>query len=203
MQPKLPREFAGPLGLDLTGPAGTRVAISSDGAAITVTPGTDSTFEPGQSSPRQQMTSWRGRPNGCPGSSWYRSRVTVMRRPASSTPSTSSRAESGRIWPNAVKPDRRADRAGRSRLTRWHPAWLPHPENRTPITYGSTRRRARIRCKTGRSSRAGRFSLPPARSSVSAATASVQRTPGTPGQYAALLTWKRKSRRIMPCYGLG
>ncbi len=43
MQRKLAGEFAGPLGLDLTGPAGTRVAISSDGAAITVTPGTDST----------------------------------------------------------------------------------------------------------------------------------------------------------------
>ena len=46
MQRKLPREFAGPLGLDLTGPAGTRVTISSDGAAITVTPSTDSAFEP-------------------------------------------------------------------------------------------------------------------------------------------------------------
>jgi uncharacterized protein (TIGR03083 family) len=46
MQPKLPREFAGPLGLDLTGPAGTRAAISSDGAAITVASGTESTFEP-------------------------------------------------------------------------------------------------------------------------------------------------------------
>jgi hypothetical protein len=46
MQRKLPREFAGPLGLDLTGPAGTRVIISSDGATITVTPGTDSAFEP-------------------------------------------------------------------------------------------------------------------------------------------------------------
>ncbi len=46
MQPKLPRAFAGPLSLDLTGPAGTRVATSSDGAAITVTPSADSTFEP-------------------------------------------------------------------------------------------------------------------------------------------------------------
>ena len=46
MQRKLPQEFAGPLGLDLTGPAGTRVTISSDGAAITVTPGTDSDLEP-------------------------------------------------------------------------------------------------------------------------------------------------------------
>jgi hypothetical protein len=47
MQPKLPGQFAGPLVLDLTGPAATRVTISSDG--------------------------------------------TAMRRPASSTPSTSSR----------------------------------------------------------------------------------------------------------------
>jgi uncharacterized protein (TIGR03083 family) len=46
MQRKLPREFAGPLGLDLTGPAGTRVTISSDGAAITVTPRAGSTAEP-------------------------------------------------------------------------------------------------------------------------------------------------------------
>jgi hypothetical protein len=46
MQRKLPQAFAGPLGLDLTGPAGTRVAVSFDGAAITVTPGTDSTFDP-------------------------------------------------------------------------------------------------------------------------------------------------------------
>jgi hypothetical protein len=46
MQRKLAGEFAGPLGLDLTGPAGTRVAISSDGAAITVTPATDSTRPP-------------------------------------------------------------------------------------------------------------------------------------------------------------
>jgi hypothetical protein len=46
MQRKLPREFAGPLGLDLTGPAGTGVTISSDGAAITVTPSADSAFEP-------------------------------------------------------------------------------------------------------------------------------------------------------------
>ena len=46
MQRKLPREFAGPLCLDLTGPAGTRVAISSDGAAITVMPSTDSNLEP-------------------------------------------------------------------------------------------------------------------------------------------------------------
>jgi hypothetical protein len=46
MQRKLPQEFAGPLSLDLTGPAGTRVAISSDGAAITVTPGADSALEP-------------------------------------------------------------------------------------------------------------------------------------------------------------
>jgi hypothetical protein len=47
MQRKLRREFAGPLGLDLTGPAGTRVTISSDGAAITVTPRVGSTVEPG------------------------------------------------------------------------------------------------------------------------------------------------------------
>jgi uncharacterized protein (TIGR03083 family) len=46
MQPKLPQAFAGPLGLHLTGPAGTRVAISSDGAAITVMPSTDSELEP-------------------------------------------------------------------------------------------------------------------------------------------------------------
>jgi hypothetical protein len=46
MQRKLPQEFAGPLGLDLTGPAGTEVTINSDGAAITVTPRADSTFEP-------------------------------------------------------------------------------------------------------------------------------------------------------------
>jgi uncharacterized protein (TIGR03083 family) len=46
MQRKLPQEFAGPLGLDLTGPAGTRVTIRSDGTAITVTPRADSTFEP-------------------------------------------------------------------------------------------------------------------------------------------------------------
>ena len=46
MQPKLPREFAGPLSLDLTGSAGTQVTISSDGAAITVTPRTDSALEP-------------------------------------------------------------------------------------------------------------------------------------------------------------
>ena len=46
MRRKLPREFAGPLGLDLTGPAGTGVTISSDGAAITVTPSADSAFEP-------------------------------------------------------------------------------------------------------------------------------------------------------------
>jgi hypothetical protein len=46
MQRKLPQEFAGPLRLDLTGPAGTRVTISSDGAAITVTPSADPGFEP-------------------------------------------------------------------------------------------------------------------------------------------------------------
>jgi uncharacterized protein (TIGR03083 family) len=46
MQPKLPQAFAGPLSLDLTGPAGTRVTISSDGAAITVMPSTDSDLEP-------------------------------------------------------------------------------------------------------------------------------------------------------------
>ena len=47
MQRKLPLEFAGPLGLDLTGPAGTRVAISSDGAAITVMPSRPArAFEP-------------------------------------------------------------------------------------------------------------------------------------------------------------
>jgi uncharacterized protein (TIGR03083 family) len=46
MQPKLPREFAGPLGLDLTGPAATRVTMSSDGAVITVTPRSDPAFEP-------------------------------------------------------------------------------------------------------------------------------------------------------------
>ena len=46
MQRKLPREFAGPLGLDLTGPARTQVTISSDGAAITATPSADSAFEP-------------------------------------------------------------------------------------------------------------------------------------------------------------
>jgi MDMPI-like protein len=46
MQPKLPRQFAGPLGLDLTGPARTRVTISSDGATITVTPHTDPAIEP-------------------------------------------------------------------------------------------------------------------------------------------------------------
>jgi uncharacterized protein (TIGR03083 family) len=38
MQPDLPKEFAGPIGLDLTGPAGTRVVISSDATAITVLP---------------------------------------------------------------------------------------------------------------------------------------------------------------------
>jgi hypothetical protein len=46
MQRKLPREFAGPLDLHLTGPAGTQVVISSDGAAITVSPGTGSTLQP-------------------------------------------------------------------------------------------------------------------------------------------------------------
>jgi uncharacterized protein (TIGR03083 family) len=46
MQRNLPKEFAGPLHLQLTGPAGTRVAISSDGASITVTPSTDSNLEP-------------------------------------------------------------------------------------------------------------------------------------------------------------
>ena len=46
MQRKFPKEFAGPLCLDLTGPAGTRVAISSDGAAITVMLSTDSNLEP-------------------------------------------------------------------------------------------------------------------------------------------------------------
>jgi hypothetical protein len=46
MQPKLPQAFAGPLGLDLTGPARTRVTISSDGTAITVMPSTDSDLEP-------------------------------------------------------------------------------------------------------------------------------------------------------------
>ena len=46
MQRKLPQEFAGPLGLDLTGPAGTRVTVSSDGAAITVMPSTDSDLKP-------------------------------------------------------------------------------------------------------------------------------------------------------------
>jgi hypothetical protein len=52
MQRKLPREFDGPLGLDLTGPAGSRVTISSDGSAITVTPGTDAV-----SGPRATITS--------------------------------------------------------------------------------------------------------------------------------------------------
>jgi hypothetical protein len=46
MQRNLPQEFAGPLGLDLTGPAGTRVTVSSDGAAITVMPSTDSDLKP-------------------------------------------------------------------------------------------------------------------------------------------------------------
>jgi hypothetical protein len=41
MQPDLPREFAGPIGLDLTGPAGTRVVISSDATAVTVIPWSD------------------------------------------------------------------------------------------------------------------------------------------------------------------
>src|SRR5262249_54042701 len=38
MQRDLPKEFAGPIGLDLTGPAGTLVVISSDATAITVIP---------------------------------------------------------------------------------------------------------------------------------------------------------------------
>jgi hypothetical protein len=38
MQPDLPKDFGGPIGLDLTGPAGTRVVISSDATAITVLP---------------------------------------------------------------------------------------------------------------------------------------------------------------------
>ncbi len=46
MQRKFPQEFAGPLGLDLTGPAGTRVTVNSDGAAISVMPSTDSDLEP-------------------------------------------------------------------------------------------------------------------------------------------------------------
>jgi uncharacterized protein (TIGR03083 family) len=46
MQRKLPQEFAGPLDLDLTGAARTRVTISSDGAAITVIPSTGSDLEP-------------------------------------------------------------------------------------------------------------------------------------------------------------
>ena len=46
MQQKRPGEFAGPLGLNLTGAGGTRAAISSDGAAIRVKPGTESTPEP-------------------------------------------------------------------------------------------------------------------------------------------------------------
>jgi MDMPI C-terminal domain len=46
MQRNLPQEFAGPLGLDLTGPAGTRVTVSSDGAAVTVMPSTDSDLKP-------------------------------------------------------------------------------------------------------------------------------------------------------------
>jgi uncharacterized protein (TIGR03083 family) len=46
MQRELPREFAGPLSLDLTGPAGTRVITSSDGATITVTPSTGPGLQP-------------------------------------------------------------------------------------------------------------------------------------------------------------
>jgi hypothetical protein len=66
-------------------------------------------------------------------------------------------------------------------------------ENRSlPIAYGSTRRRARIRYRTGRNSRAGRLSLRPARSSVSAATASVQRTPGMPTPPGGRETDKRR-----------
>jgi uncharacterized protein (TIGR03083 family) len=52
MQPDLPKEFAGPIGLDLTGPAGTRVVISSDSTAITVIP--RSVFD---SEPRAVITS--------------------------------------------------------------------------------------------------------------------------------------------------
>jgi len=76
MQRKLPQEFAGPLGLDLTGPAGTRVTINSDGAAITVTPRADSAFEPRAviTSSTDDFLAW-----------------STTRLPASSTPSTSSR----------------------------------------------------------------------------------------------------------------
>jgi uncharacterized protein (TIGR03083 family) len=45
MQPKLPQEFAGPLALDLTGPAANLVDITSDGVAITVLPCDGSDFE--------------------------------------------------------------------------------------------------------------------------------------------------------------
>jgi hypothetical protein len=101
MQRKLPGEFAGPLGLNLTCPAGTRVAISSDGPAITVTPGTDSTCEPRAiiTSSTDDFLAWST--TRLPGSSWYRSRATVTRRPASSTPSTWSRGERSRIRPDA------------------------------------------------------------------------------------------------------
>jgi MDMPI C-terminal domain len=46
MQRALAGKFAGPLGLELTGPAATRVIISSDGAAVTVTPRDGSAVEP-------------------------------------------------------------------------------------------------------------------------------------------------------------
>jgi hypothetical protein len=45
MQPKLPQEFAGPLALDLTGPAATVLEIASDGEAINVLPCDEWDFE--------------------------------------------------------------------------------------------------------------------------------------------------------------
>lgn len=46
MQRDLPRKFDGPVGLELTGPAGSRVVISSDATAITVIPRSDFGSEP-------------------------------------------------------------------------------------------------------------------------------------------------------------
>jgi MDMPI C-terminal domain len=60
MQPGLPQSFSGPLGLDLTGPAGARFTISSGGQEISVTPDAGSSPEPRATiiSPTDAFLAW-------------------------------------------------------------------------------------------------------------------------------------------------
>jgi len=103
MQRKLPRDFAGPLSLDLTGPAGTRVTIRSDGAAITVTPGAESASEPRAiiTSSTDDFLAWST--TRLPWQQLVSVEGDRDEAPASSTPSTWSRGERRRILSDAAR----------------------------------------------------------------------------------------------------